>query len=120
MLHLILVGGNLACASHGVAGHDAMPGMEGTRPSHQGAEQGNVDRGAARHADRGTAQPPSDCATSTQSHCCDAMWSCGVTTTVSARVQFLVPTISAAATPSYVASASLSVSATPDPPPPKA
>jgi hypothetical protein len=115
MLHLTLVGGDVACASHELIGH-AMPGM--TRTSHASATARSMATFAApnRYA---AAQPAKDCTTPTQSACCDAMGNCSVRTTVSAVERPVSERLLAVGTPRLPSVVLESVLMAPDPPPPK-
>ena len=117
-LHLALVGGDLACASHETAGR-AMPGMvmATTSQDAHSAEAMGSPRAAHAHA---SAEPTKECATPSQARCCEAMTSCSVSTNLSVVERPLPETIPAAATPSLPSAVLESVLMAPEPPPPKA
>ena len=119
MLHLMLVGSDLACATHSANGHGTMA-MSARHATRSNVENASGDAVGEYIADHGSARPATDCATPTQTHCCEAMSSCGVTTTVTTREHLATRSTPASKTPQYEASTLVSVLTAPDPPPPKA
>lgn len=120
MLHLMLVGSDLACASHGASGGPAMAAMVmPDAPAHEGGAHATAAM-TAMPDDHATAQAAQDCATPTQNRCCEAMSSCGVTTMVSAVRRPAVPVLSPDAAPLHASNPLVSVLQAPEPPPPKA
>lgn len=117
MLHLVLVGGDLACASHGTSGGHAMAEMAAPGVASHHHDAGTA---AAVQHDRDGAHAAPDCATPSQQRCCDAMSSCSVTTTVSPVQLAAMSTPSADATPLRAPTVLVSVLHAPEPPPPKA
>ena len=118
MLHLSLVGGDLACASHETAGR-AMPGMVMEGPSHEAASAMAMDAPAGSPA-QASAQPAKDCAAPSQGRCCEAMTSCGLSTTASVVERLVSESLPPVATPRLPTAVLESVLAAPEPPPPKA
>jgi hypothetical protein len=114
MLHLMLVGSDLACASHGARSGRAMAGMSAGAHMTMGDMDGHA---GAAHA---SAQPATDCTTPAQTRCCDAMSSCGVSTTLGAAPTLALAGLPEATTPRHLGSVLVSVRTAPEPPPPKA
>jgi hypothetical protein len=120
MLHLMLVGGDLACASHGNHGGAVMAGMAMASAVHH-ASAGSMSGMPAVVLDvHGAVQSPLDCATPTQTRCCQAMSSCSVTTTVSSTEHLIASSVSSTGRPAHASRMLVSVLTTPEPPPPKA
>jgi hypothetical protein len=110
MLHLSLVGGDLACATHGSSGAHASSG------AHEMA-------GMPMHADAAEAaapDAPADCATPIQPGCCDVMVGCSVIATLDVVPPGAMEADPTAAVPQRAAIRPASILPAPEPPPPKA
>jgi hypothetical protein len=109
MLHLSFVGGDLACAGRG--GHQ----QSSVADAHQGMPQHD---GAMHHASGG--KETSDCPTPDQGHCCDILAACGLNFDVGRGIEGIPMMSSRVDLPRSKASALISRSRGPEPPPPKA
>jgi hypothetical protein len=125
MLHLSVVAGDAACATHGANGnHAAMASdaaehemwMDGhLMPTATGAEVSVAS--AAPVARSGT--PP--CEIPAQQHCCEALAGCSVDSAVTSAQQRLASTVSPASRIRVaLLDAPASFASAPEPPPPKA
>ena len=118
MLHLTVAVSDVACASHERGGH-AMPGMAMTGASHAASSAKTMGAAAASGALE-SAGPAKDCATPTQTRCCEAMTSCAVFTMVSVVERLVATSVSTAGTTRLATAVLVSVLLAPEPPPPKA
>jgi hypothetical protein len=108
MLHLSLVGGDLACATHGVHRVASATREDTAMPDHDAMHHASGDRQS------------SDCPTPSLPHCCDALAACGPAIALGSGVTDM-PTVSAPfGLPHAIASPLISRSRGPEPPPPKA
>jgi hypothetical protein len=120
MLHLSVVAGDAACATHGGATHHgATAGMETT--SHLMRTADHVERSAVSSDDFTATRTLPPCEIPTQAHCCDALAGCGISGAL-AQVGDGADAAITAAVRMRVApdDAPASFAPAPEPPPPKA
>ena len=117
MLHLTLVGGDVACSSHAMGSAGSMGGMSmaASTTAHVATHRSGASMGKEL-----AARPATDCALPVSAPCCDAMSSCTVATTLSVIERSVAPTAAASEIPSLASTVLESVLTTPEPPPPKA
>ena len=118
MLHLSLVAGDLACATHHADGAP-MEGMVSAEGLHGDASMNSAMTASASHG-HDAAQPAPKCSTPVRPDCCEATTSCSVVTTVASVERAMSPDMPAAATPELPSAVLESVLTAPDTPPPKA
>jgi hypothetical protein len=117
MLHLSVVAGDAACASHGTGTRDehAMSMDGDAMGAAMGVETSAVGAMPTSHAD----VPP--CETPVQRHCCDALVGCSVASAVAGDRHGVDSTVVRAARISEALhDAPASFTSAPEPPPPKA
>jgi hypothetical protein len=126
MLHLSVVAGDPACATHRANGHHAASSNGMAMAEHAMPVDGHVMPMAAATEEQPSAAPVSDSDTSpceipAQRHCCEALIGCSVATAVTSAHQALA-TIVLPVERIRVAlhDAPASFASAPEPPPPKA
>jgi hypothetical protein len=127
MLHLTMVAGDDACATHGVGASAQATASDATAPRHEMPMAGE-GMSAAPSAGRSTlsegpaansATPP--CEVPTQQHCCAALVGCSVDSAVThAHESFGATASSSAGIAAGRDDAPTSFASAPEPPPPKA
>ena len=126
MLHLSVVAGDSACATHGAGGHHAASAVVGESTDHAAAMDGHVMPTVAvasvpkvNATPAATSAPP--CEVPTQQHCCEAQVGCSVTGAVVSAHQVLASAVpSAPRIREALHDAPASFAPAPEPPPPKA
>ena len=127
MLHLTLVAGDAACATHGVDGHHAPSSQGAAVAAHAMPMDGRVMSSTTGAPDSTVSDAPMakagmpPCEVPTQQHCCEALVGCSMDSAVTGAHEGFVASVSASARilvarhdpPASFASA-------PEPPPPKA
>ena len=115
MLHLLLLGGDFACASHGPMSGEAMAGMG----SHSVAMEGMAHQAASPAATTGV-QGATHCDTPVQQRCCETASGCSLSVTVAAAERATGYDAPRGTTPVLARADHQSVRVAPEPPPPRA
>jgi hypothetical protein len=117
-LHLMLVGGDIACAGQGSGPNASMTAMSATAssPGHvaNGHEAGVAERSSA------STESTNECATPTHIHCCVAMSDCSISATADVIERSGSVDVFRATPPEHANAMLASVPMPPEPPPPRA
>jgi hypothetical protein len=127
MLHLVVVGGDAVCLTHGAEGHHAATSSGGTVAERAMETDGHVmamveaaEAPVASAAPVAKADVP-PCEIPAQQHCCEALVGCSVAGAVTSERQVLPSSMVSAPRISEAAhDAPASFASAPEPPPPKA
>ena len=115
MLHLSVVTGDVACASHGMASDHA------ARATHAMPAHDHAMRAVVRGAHEGAVSDAPPCETPVQLHCCEALMGCDVTGVAAvARELYATRFVPGARILTSLHDAPASFASPPEPPPPKA